>query len=72
MGIPLGATISIFGLFVGIQVRYLFGGHDLITGTVGVTYAEYARRGFFEIVTAAALVIQPGRVAVSEKTAAPT
>jgi hypothetical protein len=47
-------------LFVGfllVQARYLFGGADLVAITPGLTYAEYARRGFFELVAAAALVV---------------
>jgi len=40
-----------------VQLRYLFGGADLITMTEGLTYADYARRGFFELVATAALVV---------------
>lgn len=39
----------LFLAFVFIQVRYLFGGHVNIT-EAGFTYAEYARRGFNELV----------------------
>lgn len=39
----------LFGLFVSIQVRYLFGGQANISET-GFTYSEYARRGFNELV----------------------
>lgn len=41
--------------FVVIQIRYLFGGGG--AQVVGLTYAEYARRGFFELVTVSALVL---------------
>lgn len=47
-------------LFIGfmvVQLRYLFGGADLVEVTAGLSYAEYARRGFFELVAAAALVV---------------
>jgi len=40
-----------------VQVRYLFGGSALVQATTGLTYSEYARRGFFELVTVAALVL---------------
>jgi hypothetical protein len=53
----LGLVSLLFLLFVVIQVRYLFGGADLIATATGLTYAEYARRGFFELVTASALVL---------------
>jgi hypothetical protein len=45
----------LFGLFVALQVAYLFGGRDTVEA-VGVTYSAYARRGFFELVGAATLV----------------
>ena len=40
-----------------MQASYLFGGAEWVEVTAGLTYAEYARRGFFELVTAAALVL---------------
>ena len=42
--------------FVLVQAVYLFGGSDTLTRT-GLTYSEYARRGFFELVTVATLVL---------------
>jgi len=57
IGIPLGALTVLFLAFIVVQARYLFGGEDLIRSTVGLTYAEYARRGFFELVTVAGLVL---------------
>jgi hypothetical protein len=39
----------VFALFVAIQFTYLFGGASNITAA-GYTYAEYARRGFGELV----------------------
>lgn len=52
------AMLSIDGLFftfIAVQAPYFFGGHDLILDGAGMTYAEYARRGFFELVIVAAL-----------------
>ncbi|MCC6146680.1 MAG: DUF4173 domain-containing protein [Anaerolineaceae bacterium] len=46
----------LFLLFVVIQFRYLFGGHTNITAT-GYTFSEYARRGFFELVTVAIIAL---------------
>ena len=40
--------------FVALQGAYLFGGLDTMQA-VGMTYSDYARRGFFELVTVAAL-----------------
>ncbi len=44
----------LFAVFVALQVAYLFGGRDTLAST-GLTYAEYARRGFFELVVVAVL-----------------
>src|SRR5699024_4354562 len=37
--------IGMYGLFFGVKFTYLF--HDSLVG--GFTYAEYARRGFYEL-----------------------
>ncbi len=47
----------LFLAFLVVQVRYLFGGADLVQITEGLSYADYARRGFFELVAAAAFVV---------------
>ena len=47
----------LFLTFMAVQLRYLFGGADLVEVTAGLSYAEYARRGFFELVATAALVV---------------
>ncbi len=57
VGIVLGLVDLLFLAFVTVQVRYLFGGSPLVGITAGLTYADYARRGFFELVTVAALVL---------------
>ncbi|RPJ59319.1 MAG: DUF4173 domain-containing protein, partial [Acidobacteria bacterium] len=53
----LVALDLLFLLFVIVQFRYLFGGDALIQVTPDLTYAEYARRGFFELVFAVVLVV---------------
>ena len=55
--VVLGLLDALFLAFVIVQIRYLFGGaHALVEG-VGMTYAEYARRGFFELVAVTALAL---------------
>ena len=44
----------VFGLFVSLQARYLFGGRDTL-GATGLSYSAYARSGFFELVAATVL-----------------
>ena len=53
----LGSVAALFAIFVGIQLRWLFGGADVVLATTGLSLAEYARRGFFELVIVAALVL---------------
>jgi Domain of unknown function (DUF4173) len=53
----LAALDLLFLLFVIVQFRYLFGGDTLVQVTPNLTYAEYARRGFFELVFAVFLVV---------------
>jgi hypothetical protein len=45
---------GIFLVFVGLQAAYLFGGLDTLEAS-GLSYAEYARRGFAELVVVAFL-----------------
>jgi hypothetical protein len=52
--IILGAVVLLFAAFLSIQFQYLFGGQANITAT-SYTYAEYARRGFNELVGVAVL-----------------
>jgi hypothetical protein len=53
----LGSLVALFAAFVIVQLRYFFGGDALVQATAGMSYADYARRGFFELVTVAALVL---------------
>lgn len=57
VGIPLVAVTTLFTVFVAIQATYLFGGEDWVHQASGFGYADYARRGFFELVAASALVV---------------
>ena len=56
-GVVLGALNLLFLAFVLVQFTYLFGGGALVMSSSDLTYAEYARRGFFELVWVTALVL---------------
>ncbi len=47
---------ALFLVFVVIQSAYLFGGEETLN-RAGLTFSEYARRGFFELVVVGSLVI---------------
>ena len=53
----LAAIDLLFLMFVSVQFRYLFGADTVVQITPDLTYADYARRGFFELVLAVALVV---------------
>jgi hypothetical protein len=55
--IVLALLDLLFLAFVLVQLRYLFGGASLVEERTSLTYAQYARHGFFELVTVAALVL---------------
>lgn len=57
MTIVLGLMNLLFLSFVIVQIPYLFGGMDLVQSTPDFKLAEYARRGFGELVLVAALVL---------------
>jgi Domain of unknown function (DUF4173) len=53
--IPIAFLDLLFLVFVLVQVTVLFGGHDHVLSTTGLTYAEYAREGFWQLIGAGAL-----------------
>jgi hypothetical protein len=56
-GTALALLDLLFAAFVLVQIRYLFGGSGLVEVTPGLTYAEYAREGFGQLVVATGLVL---------------
>jgi hypothetical protein len=54
-GIPLVVLDALFLAFVVVQLAVLFGGNEHVLRTAGLTYAEYARQGFWQLLAAAAL-----------------
>jgi hypothetical protein len=48
---------TLFVVFVVLQISYLFGGRETIEATTGLTLADYARRGFFELIVVAGLTL---------------
>ncbi|MFI7450972.1 DUF4153 domain-containing protein [Nonomuraea sp. NPDC049714] len=61
--LPLTAVNLLFAVFVMVQLTVLFGGDALVLKTAGLTYAEYARQGFFQLVAVSVIVL--GIVAVA-------
>ena len=53
--IPLTLLDTLFLAFVIVQLAVLFGGHDRVLRTTGLTYAEYARSGFWQLLAVAGM-----------------
>jgi len=52
--VVLVAVDLLFAAFALVQVVYLFGGTDTLA-TIGMTYSDYARQGYFQLVGVVAL-----------------
>jgi hypothetical protein len=57
LNVALALVNLLFATFVAVQTQYLFGSARMVETTAGMTYATYARRGFFELVAVALLVL---------------
>ncbi|MGH3746957.1 MAG: DUF4153 domain-containing protein [Micromonosporaceae bacterium] len=55
--LPLGALVLLFAGFVAVQLTVLFGGDEHVLRTSGLTYADYARQGFGQLVLVSVLAI---------------
>jgi hypothetical protein len=55
--VPVLALDALFAAFVAVQLTVLFGGHAHVLRTSGLTYAQYARQGFFQLVVVAVLAL---------------
>lgn len=47
----------LFAVFLAVQARALFGGRAFVEATAGMTYAEYARSGFFQLALVAMIAL---------------
>lgn len=69
---PVSVVNAVFLLFLVAQATVLFGGHDYLRRTTGLTYAEYVHQGFGQLTVATVLTLavvawavrkaEPGRV----------
>lgn len=55
--IPLTLLVLLFAAFVAVQLTVLFGGARLVLETEGLTYAEYARGGFWQLLVVTGLTL---------------
>ncbi|MDG4778210.1 DUF4173 domain-containing protein [Micromonospora sp. WMMD961] len=55
--LPLGMLVALFAVFVLVQLTVLFGGAGHVLRTAGLTYAQYARGGFWQLLAVTALTL---------------
>ncbi|WP_420823741.1 DUF4153 domain-containing protein [Streptomyces torulosus] len=55
--LPLIGLIVLFAAFNAVQLAVLFGGYDVVLAQTGLTYAQYARQGFWQLLTATLLTL---------------
>jgi len=53
----LALLTAMFAIFVATQLPYFFGGQSRVSSVPHLAWSDYARRGFFELSTVAALLI---------------
>lgn len=63
--VPLALLDVLFVAFVAVQIAVLFGGREHVLSTAGVTFAEYARSGFFQLLVVAFLTLAVIALAVN-------
>ena len=54
---PVLVVIGAFAAFLVAQATVIFGGHDYLRRTTGLTYAEYVHQGFGQLTVATALTL---------------
>lgn len=62
--VPVGVVVATFALFLVAQATAMWGGHDYLQRTTGLTYAEYVHEGFGQLVVATILTLLTIAVAV--------
>ena len=55
--VPVAVVVSVFAVFVAAQLTVMFGGHDYLRRTTGLTYATYVHQGFAQLTVATVLTI---------------
>lgn len=62
--VPVVLVAAVFLAFVVAQAAALFGGHDYVQRTTGLTYAEYVHQGFGQLTAATVLTLATVALAV--------
>ncbi len=55
--VPVGLVVGVLAVFVAAQLTVMFGGHEYLRRTTGLTYAEYVHQGFGQLTVATLLTL---------------
>ncbi|MFQ6173078.1 DUF4153 domain-containing protein [Oryzobacter sp. R7] len=55
--VPVGIVVALFAGFLVAQATAMWGGHEYLRETTGLTYAEYVHQGFGQLTTATFLTV---------------
>ncbi|HEX6249578.1 MAG TPA: DUF4173 domain-containing protein [Nocardioidaceae bacterium] len=55
--VPVSLVVAVFAVFVAAQLTVMFGGHDYLRRTTGLTYASYVHEGFAQLTVATVLTL---------------
>ena len=55
--VPVGLVVALFAGFLAAQATAMWGGHEYLQRTTGLTYAEYVHQGFGQLTTATFLTV---------------
>jgi hypothetical protein len=55
--LPLLVLDALFAAFIAVQLAVLFGGYDKVLRETGLSYAQYARQGFWQLLWATLLTL---------------
>jgi len=55
--VPVGVIVALFAGFLAAQAAAMWGGHDYLRRTTGLTYAEYVHQGFGQLTVATFLTV---------------
>ncbi|MDQ3382994.1 MAG: DUF4173 domain-containing protein, partial [Actinomycetota bacterium] len=62
--VPVGVVVAVFLAFLMAQASAMWGGHDFVRRTTGMSYADYVHQGFAQLTVATALTLATIALAV--------
>ena len=63
IGVAVALVVALFATFLAVQARALLGGAEWVESRVDLSYSEYARGGFFQLLACAGIALPLGLVA---------